>query len=170
MGHARRKPNMTISEEILYIVREEPGITGKRIREFFEGNGASSVITRLYASGHLRREPVPKPKGQIGGRQTFRYWVCDDPKPVSKPTKLKQPTAAGWEARCHELEAKVAELQLWKNEAINRFPELTVPDIVLRARRIAAKANPDFADALLAGKKDSSPIMLAVVAALEEGE
>lgn len=70
------------------------------------------------------------------------------------------------------LRARVAELEAWQADALRRFPDLAVPEIVVRAQRIAANAvrekNPDMAEAILAGQRNDSPIMLATIAALEE--
>ena len=63
--------------------------------------------------------------------------------------------------------AKILELLEWKRAAIERFPQLAIPASVIKAREVVAKYFPDRKDAILEGRYDDKPIMLAC---LEAGE
>lgn len=161
---------LSIQKQILELLKSEPGMSSTRIREFFDRpDSVSSALITMFQKGRVTRKPQRTDKGRPG----FRYWLLSDSPSDCETYQIKQkldsPTPAGWEARAKLLEQTVKELQNWKHVACQRYPGLLVSETVLKARRIAAKANPDFADALMSGQKDNTPIIRAVVAALEEG-
>lgn len=103
------------------------------------------------------------------------YSISDNPVPLSPKMKLKKPTPAGYEARIEELNQKIEELEQWKAAAIDRFPDLAVPPLMVRARKIAAdevRAGGDtlLANQIMSGLKDSTLMVRVALKALEEGE
>ena len=103
------------------------------------------------------------------------YSISDDPVPPAPKIKLKKPTPAGYEARIEELNQKIEELEQWKAAAIDRFPDLAAPPLMVRARKIAAEEVRAGGDTLLAnqimsGLKDSTLMVRVALKALEEGE
>ena len=150
-----------LERQVLRTLKECPGLAVNEIATLLDQkqNTIAYHLKSLLRYGKITRD---KRKGSC----TF-YYSAIDPKDCVRP-EPKQPTDSGWHARYDALAARVKELEQWQASAIARHPDLKVSEDVLRARRIAAKANPDFATALLAGDKDGSPIMLAVLAAIEE--
>lgn len=153
-----------MKDKILETVRECEGLRSTEIATLLDHDLSSvnSGLRRLLSEGKVRRELDPAWKGK--GRAFIYSLGNGTPALVSK----RQTTEPGWHARYDEMVLRIQELEQWQVDALARYPDLAVPDIVLRARKIAARTNPDFADSLRSGKKDSSPLMLAVIAALEE--
>lgn len=123
----------------------------------------------LLLEGKLRREFEGSSKRR--GAKTAHYYLGDGtPQKVRSWSKKKTsaPTPAGWQARYEEAAAQLADLIQWRSEATRRYPDLAIPDVVIRARAIVAKAAPDHRDDALSGKLDHKPIMQATIAALEE--
>jgi hypothetical protein len=111
-----------------------------------------------------------RPRPGIRGVE-YQYYLNPNP-PSRRPMKLKSPTANGLTARLDELQAQVAELEAWKQNALARHPDLAVDPVILRARAIVSqklREHNDFAGAerAIAGTLDDKPIMWATVAALE---
>lgn len=174
------KSSFQIKDQLLQAVYECEGLNAAEIATLTDNDRSvsNSNLIRLCQEGLLRREVTQEriPHGNsFRMAAVYRYYKgTGEPDAVAKHERKPrtQPkskvTEVGWEARYNQLWSEHVELQAWKARAIERYPDLQVSEDVLRARRIAAKANPDFAKALLAGEKDNSPIMLAVLAAIEE--
>lgn len=152
---------MTIDEKILETVKQMPGSKSAEIALLadIKLNSVSSRITRLVATGALRRE----------GKMIFLGSGEAQKAPVSKKLRMKPTTKMN--LRIQELEAEVHELECWKEDAIRRYPDLSVKPEILAARKIIAKVFSDQQDhtkarEAMAGNLDKSPIMqVALLAA-----
>jgi hypothetical protein len=154
-------------KELLLLVETQPGITATQVADFYDvtHSAASGRMARLYSQGKLNRRKT-NPKGVRG--VTFGYFPPNGDVPEPAPLKRKTPTENGWQARFEVAQETIRELMEWREEALRRFPDLAVPDIVRRARQIVAKAAPEHRAEALDGRLDKKPIMLATIAALEE--
>lgn len=162
----------TVCDEVLEVVREMPWVSAKDVADLMPHQGANNVsatLTFLHAKGELIREASGTPNRF--GRKPYLYSINPDPKPNPPKMRRKHPTAAGYEARIAELEAKVTQLTQWKADAINRFPDLGVDPITAEARRIVAaeldKTDTALAQQVRAGLKDGILPMRVTVAALQ---
>jgi len=177
---ALRKPDPDREALIEDTVKSCEGLSTAEISELLgiERTTVNRSLVRAITRGVLRREAEIVVSESGHSVRLFRYFKGDG-KPQPLPPRHRrrrrggdngQPAAtdAGWQARYEEVLHRLKQLEEWRRVAIERHPDLTVPDVVIQARRIAAKANPDFADSLLSGAKDDSPIMRAVLAAIEE--
>lgn len=159
---------MTQLEEALYLLKERgrEGFTAAELHEFFpdvKQGSVSAILSKLYSEGDLRRERVGK---------GFRYFYEEGAKPEAVEHRQKRKTAA---AVSHDLDAaneKIAELEAWKAHAIERFPDLAVRDVVIKARKIVADQLREGGDCrgandVLNGQRDGTAILRATVTALE---
>lgn len=168
-----KNPTKTIEKEILEIVRELPGATPAVIADLMPHVKLSSIqpaVSRMYAAGWFTREEVAI-KRSNGIRKTFAYTANAERRPPVIERKRKAPTDAGMKARIAQLEAENAELRAWRVEAEQRFPDLKVPPVVIRARQIVAETlrsdgDTRHAQEVLSGAKDCSPMVRAVIHAL----
>ena len=120
--------------------------------------------------------PIPPAGKYVSGSQngkSLHFEVNAVPVPISPKLKLVKPTEAGLQAQLETLREQVAELKVWKDAAIARYPDLGVPPEVLRARAIVAKVMKESDDREGArdvelGKRDKTMILRAVLASLEE--
>lgn len=68
-------------------------------------------------------------------------------------------------------QTELEELRRWKTEAIERYPDLAVSPIVLKARQMVAEeigsGDPTMRDAVLAGQRDGTITMRVAVKLLE---
>lgn len=162
---------MTLEQEVLEVVREIPGSDTKSVEALLSHRPPSTVRNKLK-SLTLRGELVRKPKASpTRGRNTFTYMISEAPTPIAVKPKQKAPTVAGLEARLGQAWRELEELKEWKADAIRRFPELGVPQVVLRARKIVAKqfgSDKKHVDEILRGDNDNCKMMLAVLEALGE--
>lgn len=182
--------------EVLEAIRAFPGRTYVEIADLLvlpsrKGRTPSNVIVRQIVGMLRRRElvnlgykkPAPPhsrperivfpvtpetPFDPAAGLETRRKLKC---KNEATPTVKSVGKSLVYDEALAALEAELAELRDFKAMALTRYPDLAVPEIVLRARKIAAA---EFEDAttkagFLGGQKDKSPIMRAIIAALEGG-
>lgn len=160
---------MTLRERLYDAITQCEGLRSDELAVLLEctRTQVNEQALHLLKDGKIRREVD---RESLSKKKPYVYFKGTGEPQFSerKKRKITEPTAEGWHARYDELVIHARELEEWKAEAIRRYPDLAVPEIVLRARRIAARTNPDFSDSLLAGKKDESPLMKAVIAALEE--
>lgn len=171
----------TIYEDILEVVQNFPDCTRSEVVGLLPHRNPKSVapmINELVRANKLTisgLRPVPG-KASV---QTSRFNPDESSyrsvkTGKTKKKKLPRPTEEGWKSRIQELESQVAELEAWKKDALSRYPALAVDPLVLRAREIAARtykaSDPKHAQDIMVGKLDKTPIMMAVIAALEEGE
>lgn len=145
-------------KELLLLVETQPVLSCKDVAKFYDvtETTASHRLNRLFTAGKLGRKNI-RPPGERGIE--YGYF---------RPMKRKEPTANGYLARLEEAQAEIIALREWQAEALRRYPDLAVPDIVFRARQIVAKAAPEHREEALDGRLDKKPIMLATIAALEE--
>ncbi len=163
---------MTYTDEILEIVREIPGVSVAEMIELMPHaprGSVTSLPTQLERRGILVSEMVP---GNGKSRPFKRYRMNQHPIPSPAARKSKTPTSSGYEATINELRAKIKELQTWKDDAIERFPELAVPPVVAKARKIVgrelrARNDAHLAHQVEAGMKDDILPMKVTLIALE---
>jgi hypothetical protein len=160
---------LTVREEIAVLIEAagEAGITSQEILGFFpqQRNGASANLSTLYQEGGYRREPLP-------GVRAFRYFRDPGAPPKERVARPRKQTEAGARAECTILRERIAELEAWQADALKRFPQLAVPPLVIRAREIVAQEyreqnDPHGAQDTLAGKRDHTVMLKAVVRSLE---
>lgn len=166
---------MNTKQEILEVVREMPGLTTSDVIDLMphvpRGTVASS-LNSLCAQGKVLRATKPR-EGKYGRANVAIYTINPTPKPPIKQRKITTPTPTALEAQLSEARAKVAELTLWKENAIHRYPDLDVDPVVLEARKIVAAELDAMSDHALAeqvrsGKKDNILPMRVTVAALNK--
>lgn len=154
-------------KELLLLVETQPGITATQVAEFYDVGTAqaNARLRRLFNEGKLARKDI-SPKGIRG--INYGYALSNGEAPSPRPLKRSTPTENGWKARYNEALVEVDRLKEWQAEALRRYPDLAVPDVVFRARQIVAKAAPEHRAEALDGRLDKKPIMLVTIAALEE--
>lgn len=168
----------TLDNLILEAVRQWPDVTMAELQEVIDYPVKKSIsprVSMLVSMGHLMRKKVPNPVPPHRGRQPFiyAYSIGDGTPQPLKPCHRHSPTPAGLEARMAEMESRLQELSSWREEAIARYPDLAVPPIILRARKIVEEVycganDPAGAKEVHMGRRDQSLIMKAVCLALEE--
>ena len=151
-------------KDIIDIVEAEPGIDAIRMAAFFgvDHKTVSERARRLYREGKVDRRDIQL-KGVRG--VLYGYFPGTGTPPIPDERKRKVPTPAGIDATIKDLREQLAHLEEWKAEALRRHPDLAVSELTLKARRIVQQTNPGHAPF-----RDDSPIMLAVMAALEENQ
>lgn len=162
---------------VLEALANFPHSSAREVADLVPGT-KTDIIKKMCASlwekGELDREVGPYPDGRNSGRRPYVYKIAENPQPREpKPRvgKIRKPSAAGYEVRLQALQVRISELEQWRNDAIIRYPDLAVPDVVLRARKIVAEQLESH-DAhgkaeTLAGRRDHTMLIKAVVAALE---
>lgn len=185
--------------EILEIVRTMPGVTAKEVKDLMPHRSSSSVssgLSKLYKLGAVAcSEKVKRIKANGIPYYEAKYVLGDGTLPQYKLTngggnvsskplnnkkfggagRGKRQTDSGMQATIDALRAEVIELKQWKTDAIERFPELAVPPIMMRARKLVAKeleaaGDRNLAMQVMAGTKDGTLMVRVAVAALEEGD
>lgn len=160
-------------EELLVLFETQEVWTAKQVADFYgvSSRRASFILAQFFAQGKLDRFDI-KPKGIKGIEWGYKLGTGKQDKPTNfSGPKKATPTDAGWHARFEELVHEVASLAEWQRNAIARYPDLAVPEVVLRARKIAAEEFPDdkkHRDEIMAGRCDEKPLIKAIVRALEE--
>lgn len=165
---------MSFADEVLYLIKETPGITAADLVEFFPDKTAaniSALLSNIYSQGNLVREKLPHPS------KAFKYTYQEGAKPQPllsrvRENKGKTPTPAGLEARLEAALETIAELEALKADAQKRYPDLAVPLVTIRAREIVAKrlaANGDKSgsEAVLKGHRDDTVLIQSTIDALE---
>lgn len=164
--------------EVLEIIKAVPDVLGREVLELMPHATPSQVYCTLNAlkrSGVIiesGKKSVSKSDGFTTKAHTYRF-VEGTPTPQPRVMKRKVPTAAGYDARITELLEKLHTLEEWKADAIKRHPDLAVPPIVIKARKIVAdevRAGGDtlLASQIMAGNKDTTLMMRVTLKALEE--
>ena len=170
-------PTLSAEQEIKAVLKELPDLTARELFCLIPDISEAAISTALYSMKNrgmftINRKAVPVKNGH----RTFpSYTLNPDPKPPSKPMKLKAPTEVGLQARLDEANAKIAELEEWKTSAIARFPDLAVDPAIIKARKIVAaelKAAGDcgLAEQVLRGLKDETMLVKVTARALEEAD
>lgn len=166
-------------DEVLEVIREMPGLTTNEIHALMphiSRAAVNSMITFLTARGDIVRTEGKVEVGPKGvSRRNPTYAISSDPMPKAVKHKVKEPSTAALHVTIKELHDKIVDLEAWKQAAISRYPDLAVPPVVLRARKIVAaevRAGGDhtLADQIMAGTKDSTLMVRVTIKALEEGE
>lgn len=187
---------------VLSYLCDRPGSTSEEIADGMTFNfrranrrvAVSQVCQRLYNAGWLFRQRggvgsrgqyicMLTPKATGGAAEGVR--TADDraivpaPEPVAEPTfdfdNEPHVSKARHEHAMQQLHARINELARWKDEAIDRFPELAVDPLVLEARKIVADQCGDdgmYRSAFIDGGRDNSFAMRVALAALrvKQGE
>lgn len=174
---------ITLREEVIQVLKEMPDLTLNEIGELTSvsvSQGLSGQVTKMYRAGELDREKADNPSPRKGNRgrwnKVYRYRLAQNPdmsqRTNRREIKLKEPTDAGWKARIAEKDKIIQSLQTWKQNAIERHPDLAVSELVIQARKIAASSareNGDnkHASEIESGKCDHTLLVKSVIAALE---
>jgi hypothetical protein len=152
----------SVTDEVLEIVREMPGVTSGQIVELMphitKKQSVYAALNSQYLRGVIARDTVP-PEGK--GRPAFAWKM--NPDPAQKPPVRSVSSATSQkivDTTVTSLRAQIAELEAWKADAIGRYPDLAVDAIVLKARSIVAAELHDGGDfvgseAVLAGHRDT---------------
>lgn len=181
---------MTITEEVLEIIREMPGVTSGNIIELMPHTNKQTIYATLnaqYIRGVVVRETED---GDGKGSPSFQWSMAPEgtTPPVVK-TKVKPSDQPRWNSCTatyvpvplgptsqtifDALNRDMEDLRRWKAEAIARYPDLGVDPIILKARNIVAEemdgVDDDYAAAVRAGKRDGVLAMRLVVKMLEGG-
>jgi hypothetical protein len=169
--------NQKQNEDILEIIRELPSITAREIYTFvphIPKGTVSAALHNLKMQGivvETGRKSLPTAKGE---RAFVTYAVSDSPAPTPLVRKLKnnKPTDAALQMQIEELRRQVSELEAWKKNALERYPDLGVDPLTLKARQIVAaevRASGDkhLADLVLSGAKDDTMLVKVTAKALE---
>lgn len=164
---------MTIQSEVEEVVRTMGRVTALDVIQLMPHCSRQQVYARLNAleaQGKITSMKIPDPKDDR--RKVNRYSYGGDPN--AKPRKVKRATPRAMAFNEAELRQKIAELEAWKVDAIARFPELAVDPDVMKARKIVHKmllesGDRTLAGHVIAGDKDETMLVRAVVAALGEG-
>lgn len=136
-----------------------PGITVSEIKQLTPNQkNPSARVSMMVASGEIRRE----------GR---KHYIGDGVPPIPAKLQMKAPTKLS--STVEELRAKNAELVEWIRRAIEKYPDLAVPDVVIEARKIVVEYYQGVKDFTMAGKAkcgdlDQSPIMQVTIMAMEK--
>ena len=169
---------MTITEEVLEIIREMPGVTSGNIIELMPHTNKQTIYATLNAQ-YIRGVVVRETEESDGkGRPAFQWSMA--PEGTTPPVKGRtvKPTIAGPVPDTSItfspiLFRELEDLRRWKAEAITRYPDLAVDPIILKARNIVAEemdgVDDDYAAAVRAGKRDGVLAMRLVVKMLEGG-
>jgi len=165
---------MKLDDRIMEVIEAVPMISAREIVTLLTDAKISSVTARLvtlFAEGRVIRER------NSGNSGVYLYTAAPaGTKPPQKTVALRAPTNAAIAHKASEIESECAELREWKADAIRRFPELAVPEIIMRARAIVSDALKNEGDSapvrqglaeIASGKRDHTVAVRAVVAALE---
>lgn len=137
-----------------------------------------STISRLFKNDVLIKGS-PKIEIREGGKPYSARTYIVNPNAVGRLKRATSPkpasvlTDAGLNARIEELKREVQELKAWKNDALERFPELAVPPLLLRARKFAAdearsSGDNQLATSIMCGHKDNTLLVRVALKVLEE--
>lgn len=166
---------------VLEAVRAFPRSNPSQITELVPGatlHTVKQMCLTLYEEGHFERELGQYTSGRANGRRPYVYWIAETQTPhvrTVQPRKHKVPTEAGLQAQISSLQARISELEQWRLAAIERYPDLLVPDVVIQARKIVAEQFKETGDhggvqQVLAGHRDTTMLMKAVISALEQSK
>lgn len=170
--------NANVREEVLEVIREVPDSTLSDICTLIPHSTYSAVASTI---SHLKKAGVVEVSGSRDivrsnglAHKTSTYRLSANPTPNVVKMKRKEPTEAGLHVQIKQLQEQIAELEVWKKEAIARFPDLAVDPVILKARKLVAeevRAGGDsvLAEAVRAGRKDDTLMMRVTIKALEEG-
>ena len=169
---------MTIIDEIKSILKVMPDLTVHDLAELLPDIKKQTIyatVSRAYQLGELvitGQSPIVHENGKT--MNNSRYAVSDNPVPLTPQRKMDSPTPVGYTAQINALKKQIAEMEQWKADALQRYPDLAVAPIVLRARKIVASelasSDPALAEQVRRGQKDTSLMMRVTITALEEGE
>lgn len=165
-------------EEVLEVIKAMPGCTTSEIVELMPHASHSAVccmVHNLKREGRIRegdKKSFVKKNG-AGGKLGTYFFVDGPAAPAPRVMKRNTPTASGYEVRLAEKDEKIRELEAWKDAAIKRYPDLAVPPVTLKARKIVADelragGDPVLADQVMKGFKDNTLMVRVTIKALEE--
>lgn len=159
---------MSITAEVLEIVREMPGCTSAEVVALMSHVKKQTVYARLDAlniRGEVRQErddkkrvhwyinetgvPVAPRRGKAKKPAVIELNVVTSKEHAERisrhirdakvnTTYVPEVAHAHYQATIDQLRARVAELEAWKADAIQRYPDLAVPPLLKKARDIVA--------------------------------
>ena len=114
---------------------------------------------------------VQSPK-QAAAAAKYIFDRNNEPKGIS--SFVPEVAQAHYQSAIARLQSQVIELELWKADAIKRYPDLAIPPLLKRAREIVAdelraSGENDMAEKVVAGKNDKS-LAVRLVLKMLEGE
>lgn len=151
----------SMRDEVLEVVREMPGLKSGQIVDLMPHAKKQSVYAMLNKL--MMQGIVVKNNG------CFTMVVGDPVPPVRKRSSFAEVVSA---ATIDSLRAQVRELEAWKADALKRFPDLAVSELVRKARDIVADevlvcGDTKSADDIRAGRRDTALPMRLVIKMLE---
>ncbi len=165
----------TVKCEVLEVLRNLPGISSGQICELLPHVKQQTVyaqLNQLYVRRLIDRQKSEE-KDALGKRPYL--WSINESasfaaKVATKKAKPKRTAGEVVEAAWETMRNRLDELEAWKANAIQRYPDLAVSELVLRARQIVAdEAEPAARPDIHAGKRDASLPMRVVIKMLEGG-
>lgn len=162
--------------ETFDIIRAKPGITyeeGAKLCKVRSG-AFQQRVKKLRERGCVNakratREPLPGEKVEHAVSIVQLFPV--DPETMAQQAEAKR-AKEKVSKEAQSLNEELTSLREFKRMALARYPDLAVPPAVALARRHCAKVmetlDPSSARDFLAGRRDGTPMMKAVVALYEE--
>lgn len=177
MGYTKTA-NPSARDQIIEVLKAIPHSTTPDMMQLLPDLTPSNIYSTTHAMlklGLIIKSGKAQIKCSNGLPRTINTYALNPDGRAPKPTpmKRKKPTNAGYEARIAAFQVQIAELEAWKADAIARFPDLAVPPVTIRARRLVAaevRAGGDnaLADQIIAGLKDTTLMVRVAVKALED--
>lgn len=153
---------MSQRSEILAIVKAEPGVIMTRINALMPNyKNPSAEVSQMLRTGELRAEK----RGRV-----FHYFLGDGKAIVPKKLRLSENTKL--EIKVAELLEKNEEMSEWIKKAIERYPDLAIPDELKKARQVAIDYYNKLGDKqkaadIKAGRCDHTPMIQIALMAIE---
>lgn len=168
-------------DKVLDTLRALPNITTNDLFELIPEcprYSVQSTVSKLYKRGVIVDGPK-KVETRAGGVKFSARTYAVSPKAAELLSGFKQYkstavlTDAGLNVRIEELKREVQELRAWKSDAMERFPDLAVPPLVLKARKFAAdearsSGDSQLANSIMCGHKDNTLLVRVALKILEE--
>ena len=165
----------TIREEVFEVVKELPGTTSGDVVALMPHVHKQTVYSSLDAlrvRGEIRQE-----RPYAGGHVTWFANATVTPPPPKRRkitpdgvTTVSSPEVAQahYQSTIDRLQARIAELEAWKADAIQRYPDLAIDPMLKKARDIVAQelrdsGDKDLAEKAIAGQLDTKlPVRLVL--------
>jgi hypothetical protein len=171
--------------KIIEALEAFPDSTSKEVHSFLPDVPFPTLACYIH---ELRKEGKLKCTGtkQVTGvrgivRPVYTYAIAapgekgDDVRSYNSKSKPAQTPTAGYEVLIETLRGQIKELSQWKIDALERYPDLAVAPIVLKARAIVAEefraaGDTHVADMVMRGRQDATLAMRVTIKALEEAQ
>jgi hypothetical protein len=166
----------TIQSEVFEVMKNHRNKTSRELHEFLPHltlQNVSAAVNALKVKGLVAITDHRQETSDAGNTTTHRCYSVDLGKIKKSTPPSAQPDLFGQLIKT--LEAEVAELERWKEDALLRYPDLAADPLLLRARALLAveakeDGNERIADELLAGKRDNAFSVRALVKVLGESK